>query len=248
MKHLVWLFLLISQTAFADYLYVVSTPDTTTKPPLTVNGGQVVAVIPQIRTSLWSLWEAWGMINTRPNTYYRATVTRQVFTSGRLLWTFKADSDLWFKYLTLWAASDGTVQGPIRLYNAQSLTQTQCEAVSSRTLVGATTDAGTLRPPPPITVCTKTSDAGMPYNCSQQAQTWPDAGLYLRCGTGGYYMRQWKYGGGLKETDPDPGAPGDPPTGNGTPLPPTGVAADVWDIPPAPTTHTCELPLGTPCP
>lgn len=241
--------LLVPLHAQADYLYVAASPNTIKHPPLVVGGkGQIVAVIPQVRTAAWSLWEVWGSAVAKPAKIYYAVVLRQSFPGGKWLWTFKSDSDLWFKYLQLWAAEDATVQGPIRLFTLQTLPQVQCEAVALRTLAGITTDAGTPRQPNPSTVCTGATDAGVPTGCSLVPRYYPD-GSILRCGTtGGWYLRQWKFGGMLQESDPDPGASDDV-IGTVVPVPPVvGVQAGVWEIPPAPTNKTCTVPFGTACP
>jgi len=240
--------LLLPLTARADYLFAVSSLDTVTKPPLSVpNKGAIVAVVPQVRTASWSLWEVWAQSSDNQK-FYRALVLRQPFTAGRLLWTFLSDSDLWFKYLTWWAGQDATLQGPVKLLDLQTYTQAQCEATASRTLVRVTYDSGALQPPPPVTVCTKVNDAGVPYNCSPVAQRWPDGG-YLRCGAaGGYYLRQWRYGGRLGGSGSTPGNMNDQPLGPPSAPPPIGITDDVWTVPPAPTTRLCEVPVEQACP
>lgn len=236
-------FLLQASPVLADYIYLASTPDTTSKLPLSVGGGkgQIAAGIAQVKTASWSLFEVWGVASTRPGVYYHATVVRQTFTSGRLLWTFVSDSDIWFKYITLWAADDVTVTGPVRLMQVDQLTQAQCEATALRTLVRVTSDAGTLVQPQPLWTC---RDAG----CAYRPRYWPDGGAVLRCGTGGYYLRQWRYGGSFWAFDPNPGDVNAAPVGVAVTPPPVAVSPTFWDVPPAPTTKQCTVPIGQSCP
>lgn len=247
---LVLLLLLAASTARADYLYAITTPGDVVKPPdmpgakLTLKTGVV-----QIKNPLQSLWECWLSDGTNS---YHGLLLREPFPGGLALWTARSDNDMWLKWITLWVDSDLSrkTKGPIRIYQIEKLPDTDCAAYGNATLVRVTTDAGTLRRPQE-TVCNSTSDAGVRSACSQRAGRWPDGGVVISCpGKKDHYLKQWLRGGSLGGPDPEPGGKDDPAKGTSAAPPPPllGLPKDFWDVPPAPTTHTCELPIGTACP